>query len=47
VEQNARIALSISQFGYIMDVGEIVLHGESESLKKNDDVRKAYLGEEK
>ena len=47
VEQNARIALSISQFGYIMEVGEIVLHGDSESLQKNDDVRKAYLGEEK
>ncbi len=47
VEQNAKIALSISQFGYIMEVGEIVLHGESEALQKNDDVRKAYLGEEK
>jgi len=45
VEQNARMAFSISHFGYIMEVGEVVLQGEAENLQRNDDVKKAYLGE--
>ncbi len=44
VEQNARISLSISQFGYIMECGEVVLHDESGKLQENEDVKKAYLG---
>jgi branched-chain amino acid transport system ATP-binding protein len=46
VEQNARIALSISQWGYIMEVGEVVMQDESEKLQKNAEVKKAYLGGE-
>ena len=36
--------LSIAQFGYIMESGRIVLEGEPEKLKSNEDVREFYLG---
>jgi len=45
VEQNAHIALSISHTAYILECGEIILHGAADVLKENDDVKKAYLGE--
>jgi len=45
VEQNARLALSISQFAYIMEVGEVVIHDYSDKLRENGEVKKAYLGE--
>jgi branched-chain amino acid transport system ATP-binding protein len=44
VEQNANVALSIAHFGYIMENGRIVLDGETEKLKTNEDVREFYLG---
>jgi len=44
VEQNANIALSISDYGYIMENGKIVLDGSSEKLMKNEDVKEFYLG---
>jgi len=44
VEQNANLALSISDFGYIMENGRIVLDGESDKLKANEDVKRFYLG---
>ena len=44
VEQNANVALSIAHFGYIMETGRIVLDGEPEKLKSNEDVREFYLG---
>jgi branched-chain amino acid transport system ATP-binding protein len=44
VEQNARIALSISGYGYIMENGKIVLDGPSEKLADNEDVKEFYLG---
>ena len=44
VEQNANLALSIADFGYIMENGRIVLDGESEKLKVNEDVKRFYLG---
>jgi branched-chain amino acid transport system ATP-binding protein len=46
VEQNARKALKISQRGYVLEAGQIVLQGSSESLLGDERVRKAYLGEE-
>ena len=46
VEQNARAALRIADYGYILETGEIVLQGTGEELVHNDDVRKAYLGGE-
>jgi branched-chain amino acid transport system ATP-binding protein len=45
IEQNARLALQISQRGYVMDGGLITLEGESQSLLSNPKVREAYLGE--
>ena len=44
VEQNARIALDFSQYGYIMENGRIVLDGPTDSLKENEDVKEFYLG---
>jgi branched-chain amino acid transport system ATP-binding protein len=44
VEQNAKIALSISDYGYIMENGRIVLDGYSQKLKENEDIKEFYLG---
>jgi branched-chain amino acid transport system ATP-binding protein len=44
VEQNANLALSIAHFGYIMENGRIVLDGEPEKLRANEDVKEFYLG---
>ena len=44
VEQNARVALSISSYGYIMENGKVVLDGETSMLSKNEDVKEFYLG---
>lgn len=46
VEQNARMALDIADRGYVLKNGEIVMSGPAEALLRNDDIRKAYLGEE-
>jgi branched-chain amino acid transport system ATP-binding protein len=46
VEQNAHIALQTATRGYVIETGEIVLHDEAKKLLGNDEVRKAYLGEE-
>ncbi len=44
VEQNARMALGIATFGYIMESGRIVLEGSSKELTENEDVQELYLG---
>ncbi len=44
VEQNARIALEIAHYGYVMENGKIVMEGASETLKGNPDVKEFYLG---
>ncbi|NIS73798.1 MAG: ATP-binding cassette domain-containing protein [Deltaproteobacteria bacterium] len=44
VEQNARIALSIADYGYIMESGKVVLDGEAAKLMENEDVKEFYLG---
>ena len=44
VEQNARIALGVADYAYIMENGRIVLDGDPESLTNNADVREFYLG---
>lgn len=46
VEQNAQAALSLADHGYVLEVGKIVLKGTGKDLLVNDDVRKAYLGED-
>jgi branched-chain amino acid transport system ATP-binding protein len=45
IEQNARLALESSQRAYVMESGEITLHGESTALLDDPKVRAAYLGE--
>jgi len=44
VEQNARLALGIAQFGYVLETGVVALADTSESLRENEDVRRSYLG---
>ena len=44
VEQNARLALGIAQFGYVLETGLVALSDTSESLRENEDVRRTYLG---
>jgi len=46
VEQNALMALSVANRGYVLQTGEIVLNDTAENLKKNPTVQKAYLGME-
>jgi len=45
VEQNARLALAVSNRGYVMESGTVTLEGASASLLDNPQVRQAYLGE--
>lgn len=45
VEQNAKKALSISNRAYVLETGNIVLEGDAKELMRNDQVRRAYLGE--
>ena len=44
VEQNVKLALGISSYGYILENGEISLEGKASDLASNEAVRKAYLG---
>jgi branched-chain amino acid transport system ATP-binding protein len=44
VEQNARVALSVANRGYVMQTGEVVLQDTADALRANEMVRKAYLG---
>lgn len=45
VEQNANMALSVADRGYVLQTGAIVLHDEAEDLLANPQMRQAYLGE--
>jgi len=44
VEQNVRAALSIADYGHVMENGRIVLGGAAEDLKSNEDIREFYMG---
>ncbi len=44
IEQNASLALHLAHRGYVLDTGEIVAQGSSESLMNDPKVKKAYLG---
>jgi branched-chain amino acid transport system ATP-binding protein len=44
VEQNARMALSISHFGLILENGRFVMKGDAASLLSDKDVREFYMG---
>jgi branched-chain amino acid transport system ATP-binding protein len=45
VEQNARKALAIAEYAYVIETGEVVLEGLADQIREMDQVRKAYLGE--
>jgi len=44
VEQNARMALNLADYAYVMENGRIVLDGTSEQLNENEDIKEFYLG---
>ena len=44
VEQNARMALAVAHYGYVMEQGKVVLDGTVEMLRENEDVKEFYLG---
>ena len=45
IEQNAKAALQISDFAYVMEIGRVTLSGPGQDLLNNEQVKKAYLGE--
>jgi branched-chain amino acid transport system ATP-binding protein len=46
VEQNARASLKISDRGYVLETGRVVLQGPSDELLNDGDVKRAYLGKD-
>ena len=44
VEQNARLALEVADYAYVMDGGRVVLEGSANELRANEDVKEFYLG---
>lgn len=44
IEQNANMALSIADYGYIMETGKVVMDGDAEKLLNDEDVQEFYLG---
>ena len=44
VEQNANLALKVSQRGYVLETGSVILEDSSEALRANERVRESYLG---
>ena len=44
VEQNANMALQVADYGYVLEVGRIVMAGTSERLLKSEDIKEFYLG---
>jgi branched-chain amino acid transport system ATP-binding protein len=44
VEQNAMLALSLAQYGYVLETGSIVMEGDADALLRDEGVKKAYLG---
>jgi len=44
VEQNARVALGVADYAYVMENGRIVLDGSSRQLQENEDIKEFYLG---
>jgi len=47
VEQDAQIALSVSDYGYVMRAGKVRLEGDADELMQSEEIKGIYLGEEK
>ncbi len=45
VEQNARVALQLAEYGYVLETGNIVIEGDARTLQSDESIVKAYLGE--
>jgi branched-chain amino acid transport system ATP-binding protein len=45
VEQNAKVALKLANSGYVLETGKIVIKGDAETLRRDESIVKAYLGE--
>jgi branched-chain amino acid transport system ATP-binding protein len=45
IEQNARAALQIADYGYVLETGELAVEGESRALAGNPRVAASYLGQ--
>lgn len=44
VEQNAKVALKLADYGYVLETGKIVMEGEGATLREDESIVKAYLG---
>lgn len=44
VEQNAKVALKMADYGYVLETGKIVIEGDADTLQKDESIVKAYLG---
>jgi branched-chain amino acid transport system ATP-binding protein len=44
VEQNAMLALTLAQYGYVLETGSLVMQGNAQQLLRDEGVKKAYLG---
>ncbi len=44
VEQNAMLALTLAQYGYVLETGSLVMQGDAQELLRDEGVKKAYLG---
>jgi len=47
VEQNARVALEVADYGFVLETGRIVLEGTADELRANENVQEMYLGVQK
>ena len=45
VEQNAKVALDLAHYGYVMELGRIVMDGKAEKLAASKDIQEFYLGQ--
>ena len=45
IEQNAKVALKLADYGYVLETGELVMQGDSQTLRQDERIVKAYLGE--
>jgi branched-chain amino acid transport system ATP-binding protein len=44
VEQNAKVALKLADYGYVLETGQIVIEGDGATLRQDESIVKAYLG---
>jgi branched-chain amino acid transport system ATP-binding protein len=44
VEQNAALALDLADHAYLLETGRVVVSGPAEELRRNDAIRRSYLG---